>query len=294
MYNRFTPFFILCFLFIVIISIAHEFWLQPNKFYLSKNNLLSIRFLVGENFTGEDWKGNRSKVQQLIHYLPDNNQVDISNKLSETIEGDSLQLQLQQDGTHVIVFNSTNSFINLEAEKFNAYLIEDGLEQALAFRKANGEDNQNGKEYYQRCAKTIVQVNDKFTKNCTKKTSLALDIVPDRNPCEMKYDMYLNKVVYDNRFRIFFKGLPLKNTMVKHWYKNKEGSIVQNNLISNNRGCISIEQQPGINMISCVYMERNTSDTTAQWQSYWGNLTFETNRGNFFKRNSGNYFKLNN
>lgn len=279
---------------ISITAFAHEFWLQPNKYYLSKNDKLSVRFLVGENFTGENWKGNRKKVQQLIHYLPDNKQVDISNLLSESIEGDSLQLQLQQDGTHVIVFNSTNSFINLDAEKFNAYLLEDGLQQALAFRKANGEDKKNGTEYYQRCAKTIVQVNDKFTKNCTQKTSLTLDIVPDRNPCEEKYDMYLNKKVYDNRFRIFFKGSTVKQQLVKHWYKNREGTIVQKNLTTNNRGWISIEQQPGINMISCVYMERNSSDSIAKWQSYWGSLTFETNKGNFFKRTTGNYFKPNN
>jgi len=290
MYKRFKPLLTVCLLIIGMIGLAHEFWLQPNKYYLSKNDLLSIRFLVGKNFTGENWKGNRNKVQQLIHYLPDNKQIDISSQLSENIEGDSLELQLQQDGTHVIAFNSTNSFINLNAEKFNAYLVDDGFEQALAFRKANGEDNQNGTEYYQRCAKTIVQVNDRFTKNCTKKTSLLLDIVPDRNPCEMKYDMYLNKVVYDNRFRIFFKGLPVKKIMVKHWYKNREGSTRQKNLTTNNRGWISIEQQPGINMISCVYMERNNSDTTAQWQSYWGSCTFRTSRGNFFAK-SGNQNK---
>lgn len=293
MYKRFTPLFILCFLFIVIISIAHEFWLQPNKFYLSKNNLLSIRFLVGENFTGENWKGNRSKVQQLIHFLPDNKQIDISDQLSESIEGDSLQLQLQQDGTHVIAFNSTNSFINLEAEKFNAYLLEDGLEQALDFRKTNGEDKQNGREYYQRCAKAIVQVGNEYTNNYNMKTNLNVDIVPDRNPCEPRWDSYNNKNLYNNRFRVFFKGKAIKNLMVKHWYKTKDGKPVQNSYTTNNRGWIFIEQQPGINMISCIYMERNSVDTIAQWQSYWGSLTFETYRGNFFKRNSGNYFKPN-
>jgi CRISPR/Cas system CMR-associated protein Cmr3 (group 5 of RAMP superfamily) len=84
--------------------------------------------MVGENFKGENWSGNKDKVQQLFHYTPSDNVVDVSSKLSSASKGDSLQLPLQEEGTHMVVFNSTNSFISLEADKFNEYLKEDGLE----------------------------------------------------------------------------------------------------------------------------------------------------------------------
>jgi hypothetical protein len=67
-------------------------------------------------------------VQQLFHYTPSDNVVDVSSKLSSN-KGDSLQLPLQEEGTHMVVFNSTNSFISLEADKFNDYLKEDGLDE---------------------------------------------------------------------------------------------------------------------------------------------------------------------
>jgi hypothetical protein len=51
---------------------------------------------------------------------------------------------------------------------------------------------------------------------------------------------------------------------------------------TNKKGWITGEKHPGPNMVSCVYMERNKADTVAQWQSYWGSLTFEYPQ--FFQR----------
>ena len=151
MYKRFKPLLTVCLLIIGMIGLAHEFWLQPNKYYLSKNDLLSIRFLVGKNFTGENWKGNRNKVQQLIHYLPDNKQIDISSQLSENIEGDSLELQLQQDGTHVIAFNSTNSFINLNADGSVTH-------SWISSGKVKTEESSDGYYFMDRATEKLVRV----------------------------------------------------------------------------------------------------------------------------------------
>lgn len=268
------------------VVLAHEFWLQPNAYFSRIGEIVNIRFNVGENFTGENWKGNREKVQQLLHYTPSNDVIDISNKLSFAM-GDSLKIAFEKEGTQMIVFNSTNSFINLEAKKFNAYLVEDGLTNALNFRKANNEDTIAGKEYYQRSVKTIIQCGTKLTNNCTKPTNLPLDIVPENNPYEIITSIIDYKSpapITENWFRIYFNKKPLPNTLVKHWYKKSDGTIAFDNLSTNKRGWVNIEQRQGVNMISCVYMERYTKDTTANWQSYWSSVTFERpkSKGNYF------------
>jgi hypothetical protein len=269
---------------ITFVCLAHEFWLQPNKYFFTNSETATIRFNVGEHFTGENWKGNKNKIQQLLHYTPNNSINNISSSLSNAV-GDSIKLPITEEGTHMIVFNSTNSYIQLEAEKFTNYLIEDGLLQALAFRKSNGEDTLEGKEYYQRCVKTIFQCGRTTTNACTKATSLPLDIILGNNPYQIEFNPATRELQDKNRFRVCFKSAPLIKHLVKHWYKDATGKVKCDNFYTNKKGWISIQQQKGVNMVSCVYMERIQQDTSAQWQSYWGSVTFETPKGNSFIKN---------
>ncbi len=275
-----------CCTLITISVLAHEFWLQSNQYFFAVSEVANIRFNVGEDFTGENWKGNRNRVQQLIHYAPDNTTTDISNKLSSS-EGDSLQLPITQEGTHMVIFNSTNSFIQLEAKKFNDYLIEDGLQYVFAYRKTNHELDSTGREHYQRSVKTIFQCGKATTNACAKPTSLPLDIVPETNP----YQIVPNHSVTNNggidntnRFRIIFKSNPLGKTLVKHWYKKIDGTFTHDDVYTNKKGWVTLLQHNGPNMVSCVYMGKNTADNKAQWQSYWASVTFEIKKGSYFNK----------
>ena len=74
------------------------------------------------------------------------------------------------EGTVMVTLNTTNSFIDFEAAKFNDYLREDGLTEALKYREKNGETAKNGLENYQRSVKTIFQVGSRFTNVYKQKT----------------------------------------------------------------------------------------------------------------------------
>ena len=47
---------------------AHEFWLSPGKFIYKRTDKINIRFLVGENFEGQNWQGNNERIQSLKIY----------------------------------------------------------------------------------------------------------------------------------------------------------------------------------------------------------------------------------
>lgn len=64
----------------------------------------------------------------------------------------------------VLVLQNKPSFIELDAEKFNVYLQEDGLEEISIYRQKNGLEKTKGKEIYERCAKLIFQVGEKRQK----------------------------------------------------------------------------------------------------------------------------------
>jgi hypothetical protein len=258
---------------ISLFALAHEFWFKPKKFFYSIREIARIHFMVGENFKGEDWTGNKDKVQQLLHYTPSDNVVDVSSKLSSN-KGDSLQLPLQEEGTHMVVFNSTNSFISLEADKFNAYLKEDGLDEIAGYRKKNNEENNKGTEHYQRSIKTLLQVGYKITEACTKATVLPLDIIPEKNPYDVPV-LRSSSAPVKVRFRVLFHSNPLAGALVKVWYHQPGKPVQMDSLRTDKRGWFTTERHPGPYMVSCVHMEHTPGDKEAEWQSYWGSLSFE-------------------
>jgi len=244
---------------------AHEFWLNPDKFIYKRTEKVNIRFLVGENFAGENWKGNNERIISLKIYYG-----GVSDDLSPVItgaEGDSIEYIMVDEGTNLVAFNSNNSFIEMEPSKFNEYLLEDGLLNALEYRKQNNEMGCNGREFYQRCAKTLLQVGDVKDETSGITTSMPIDIIPSSNPYQLK-----NKELF--RARVFYKRSPLTNALVKVWHRinNKTNKV---ELRSDANGEIVFPViVSGKWMISTVKMERLTDNPVCDWQSYWGSLTW--------------------
>ena len=245
--------------------LAHEFWLEPQQYIFSRTEEINIRFKVGEAFAGDNWKGNRDKVNELKLYY-----ADIVDDLSDALtddEGDSLQFSIHEEGTAMVIFNNINSFIELEAEKFNAYLIKDGLQSAIDYRQQQNETDSMGRELYQRSVKTIVQVGALKTTVYKKQTNLPIDIIPLSHPYQLKDGDTLT-------VKVLFKGEPLVNTKIRTWHK-LPGTVTDTSMISNEKGEISFPvTTSGEWMVSCVTMIRLTDDPHAQWQSYWGSLTW--------------------
>lgn len=258
-------FLIFSFLTGTLLLAGHEFWLHPEKFICKRGETINIRFKVGENFKGDNWSGNSKRINSLILYL-ENAKDDLSEQLS-TATGDSLQLAMYDEGTAMVAFNSTNTFIEMEAAKFNAYLKEDGLYNAISDREKNHEINKTGRERYQRSVKTLIQVGAKRN-NCFKQsTELPLDIIPQSNP-------YLLKNNQPFIARILFNKKPLANYDIRIWHRLRDTTL-QQHLKTNQKGEVRfLVNTSGEWMISTVKMTKLQNDAMADWQSYWGSLTW--------------------
>lgn len=244
---------------------AHEFWLQPEKFICKRGETINIRFKVGENFKGDNWLGNSTRINSLRLYLK-NSRDDLSEQLSKET-GDSLQIAMFDEGTAMVTFNSNNAFIKMEAPKFNEYLKEDGLNNAIDDRKKNHETNSGGRELYQRSVKTLIQVGTK-TNNCFKQaTDLPLDIIPQSNPYQLKNNQLLVA-------KVLFNKKPLINYDIRIWHRIRDTTL-QQHLKTNQKGEIKFNVNTnGKWMVSSVKMTKLTGNTKADWQSYWGSLTW--------------------
>lgn len=255
------------FLFCSFFAFAHEFWLEPQKFLLTIGEKINFRIFVGENFTGEKVDFTKFSLQKFTHYTSKGEE-NTKGNLTEQNINDFLKFEIE--GNHLIAFNNTNKHIELEAEKFNEYLKEDGLTNALAFRKKQGQLNKKGREEYQRCAKTLLQVGNIHDETYQINTGMKLEIIPEQNPYASANSLTF-KVLYDNR--------PLKNALVVVWQKplTPEGDFKTNKreFRSDAKGKIKFSFEPkGVWMVSSVNMVPHTNLTEADWQSYWGSYTF--------------------
>jgi uncharacterized GH25 family protein len=255
------------FFFLTFLSplLAHEFWLDPEKFIYKRTEKVNIRFLVGEDFDGENWKGNNERIKSLKLYYG-----GVSDDLSPTVTGaagDSIEYTMIDEGTNLIAFNGNNSFIELEPSKFEAYLEEDGLMNAIEYRKQNNETGCNGREFYQRCAKTIIQVGEVKDKTFAIATSLPIDIIPSANPYELNNKQLL-------RANVYYKNSLLPNALVKVWHRVNNKTEKKELRTDANGEIVFPVTTKGKWMISTVKMERLKDTPIADWQSYWGSLTW--------------------
>ena len=106
-----------------------------------------------------------------------------------------------------------------------------------------------------------------MTNTYKKHTSLPIDIIPEENPYSLRDGEKL-------KVRIFFEKKPLANTLVRVWHRNND-QTVKRELRTDEKGEIEFPVFVyGRWMVSTVKMLRLHDDPKADWQSYWGSLTW--------------------
>jgi uncharacterized GH25 family protein len=250
--------------FIAVIAMSHEFWLLPKKFRYAMGEEAVVDFLVGENFEGEAWNLKKNRIEKIDHHHLAK-ATDIRSLLKPE-EKEKLKIKLAEEGTHLITMQSNFASIELDAEKFNAYLEEDGLENVMELRKKNNTTAKPGKEKYARYTKLILQAGSKTDDTYKKKTGLRMEIIPSTNPYKLKSGDYLE-------CQILFDGKPVPHQLVKVWNKINTTTFLQN-IYTENDGTIKFPiSSKGPWMVSAVKMiPSETPD--AEWQSMWGSLIF--------------------
>jgi uncharacterized GH25 family protein len=256
---------VIVFLFASALLDGHEFWLQPQRYNLARGQAVRLRFHVGDDFQGQNWTGNRASVEQLKLFWKQYDD-NLHTLVSDTIPGDSLTLQFFDEGTVMVAFESTDKFIRLEPAEFNAYLEEDGITDAIDYRREHQETNSAGREFYRRSVKTIFQVGALKDNIHRKPTGLPVDIIPLAHPYTLKKGDALP-------VKLLFKGEPVANHLVRAWQR-LNGKTARTDLRSDSAGCVRVPVSlAGRWMVSTVLMERLNSDS-ADWRSYWGSLTW--------------------
>jgi hypothetical protein len=250
-------------------ALAREFWLQPAQFFVAPGTSLALRVFVGENFTGERWAGKSSRVTRLTHYAPSGPR----DLLPAAATTDTLHaaLTFREPGTHLVALATNNASSTLEANQFNTYLKQQGLDYILLERQKRGTLNQPGREAYRRCATTLVQAGTPAALDTarawSRPTDLPLELVPEQNPYTLKAGASLT-------VRVLAEGLPQAGQLVQIWQRSPGQPVRISKLYSNQNGRVLLRLSgAGVYMLSTVRMVP-AALPEADWQSTLASLTF--------------------
>jgi len=172
-----------------------------------------------------------------------------------------------QPGLGLIAYRSLESALSLEADKFEEYLEQEGLESVIAERAKRGDSRKPSRELFSRSAKSLVQAGGEGVAGFDRVLGLALELVAEKNPYAMAGGG-------DLPVRLLFEGKPLPGALVSALpYDAPEKKLSAR---SDRDGRVTFRlPSGGVWLVKAVQMTRVTGDPNADWRSVWASLTFE-------------------
>lgn len=137
----------------------------------------------------------------------------------------------------------------------------------IAERARRGESGKPSRELFSRAAKALVQVGGQGSSGFDRPLGLALELVPEKNPCELGPGEELP-------VRLLWQGRPLAGALVVALpYSAPEA---KRSIRSDRDGRVRFREiGPGVWLLKAVQMMRVADDPSADWRSVWASLTFE-------------------
>jgi uncharacterized GH25 family protein len=252
---------------------AHEYCLLPSAWNAMPGDTITFGAVVGEGFGGERKPYAPGRVVRLIARTA--RELDLT---PVARAGDTVWARFTpvDRGGLLIACESNFATITLDAEKFDRYLADEGLDGPLASRRAR-RDSVPGRERYRRCAKTWL--GGEAADRVTRPVGLPLEIVPLESPGTPNTGRPL-------RVKVLFEGRPLVGALLKAWRQSPGAagnphpepgaqSVPIRSGRTDARGeAVVPAGPPGSYLISTVHMIASRVASAADWESTWASLTF--------------------
>jgi len=241
---------------------AHDFWIEPSAYRVEVGTALDVRLRVGEGYRGEPVARNPARIRRFVLSGPAG---------EETIPGaagaePAGSVRVNTAGLFVLGYHSRPSSISLKAEKFEAYLAEEGLERIIALRAERRESAQPGCEIYSRCAKALVVSGKPSAGGHDRQLGLPLELIPEENPYASAGGGL--------PVRILFHERPLEGALIVALPREEPGMKLAAR--SDRDGRVVLDLAAGrIWLVKTVHMVPAPADSGADWESLWASLTFE-------------------
>lgn len=243
---------------------AHDFWIEPTDFVPATGDRVPLVLRVGEDLSGD-------RLPYISDWFSDYRVVGpggsrpVDGRMGDDPAG---SFEAEQSGIHVIGYRSTRDFVELEPEKFRSYLEDEGLEGIIALRIERGESGRPAREYYSRCAKSLVAAGDgEPADSFSTGLGYTLEILPEANPYGLSPGDILS-------LRVIYRNEPIEGILVQGFTASAPADKVTGRTDANGRVALPLERA-GLWLLKAVHMIETPADVEgAEWESFWASLTF--------------------
>ena len=246
---------------------AHDVWIEPTTFSPNLGDIVGVRLRVGQDFLGDPLPRNTPLVDQFVVQDADGRKPVVGRHGADPAG----VLRVSVPGLMVIGYRSNPSTIEQAADKFNAYLKEEGLEAIAALRARKGQTHTGVREMFSRCAKSLVLSGSPSTAQGDRPLGFTLELVAERNPFTMEAGQELPvTLTYEKR--------ALAGALVVAI--NRAHPSEKLTARSDSEGRVRFRlPRTGAWLIKAVHMVEAPAGAGAEWASYWASLTFELGAG---------------
>lgn len=248
---------------------AHDFWIQPRSFWLKPGEATSLAVLVGHGADRQPWRMRLRRIVRFASTAPSGAETDRRAALREGVGAPEAELGFAEPGEHVVVLETDDAFSSLPADRFQAYLREEGLTPALDSRRAAGAGAKVGTERYRRQAKALVQVGPpgRGPAPALRPQRLWLEILPEVDPYRPGRSTALP-------VRVLNAGRPLPGARVKLTDLGSDGVTAEQHATDREGRAVFHLPRRGAWEMGVVWTEPLHDDPQADFHTTFATLTF--------------------
>lgn len=246
---------------------ANEFWITAHPYSPAIDAPVEIGLRSGEFFSGARLPFSAVHAAALQLYSKAAVR-DLRTEIPVDSGLEQLTLVFANPGTHMVVYDSEPGLNLFSPDSFHAYLQHEGLEDIIRLRAESGMMGMPVRERFRRHAKALLRVGGKSDGTYGLLTGQRLEIVPAGDP--------LAKSAGDTlAFTLFFDSKPLGGALVKAWHKRDgQTTVIRARTAEDGKVALSLPYG-GVWMVGSMHMVSAVAGGDADWESFWGSLTFE-------------------
>lgn len=188
---------------------AHDFWMDADRWSLPQSGgEVRLDFSAGHSHDVLPWTL-RPEREVLLETIDAEGRRGQNDSLILPTGGarSGAALNFGSPGVKIVAFSTDNYRSVLGAERFNAYIDEEGLTPAIEHRRRMKQEARPGRELYSRRSKALIAVGDVSNAPAPSAIGQTLEIVPIENPFALGIDDPLH-------VRIDYEGAPLAGAKV--------------------------------------------------------------------------------
>lgn len=242
---------------------AHDQWLEAEPNAPTRGARVKLYLQVGEHLASAEPVLLRSKGRLLRLDLV--SQVQRQSLLRDLREDGQplLTATLPEAGSCAIALDSAPRSIELSADKFAAYLLEERLIDVLTLRAQAQQEDAPGRELYSRNLKLLLLAPGGL--DVTAPLGQELEVVPAVNPLQATGTLSL---------KVLFRGKPLPHRAVTAANRLRSALETQT-LRTDAEGNVTFRfQRRGDWFFGLVHMEPAVNTPEIDWRSHWASLAF--------------------